>query len=718
MASVEQLLETLTKARRSNQGWTACCPAHDDSSPSLSIGVGENGRILVNCHAGCEPEAVVRSIGWTMADLMGDENDNILYLASQPPPAGPFYVTHEDAINAYEKGPCSHKWPYHNTDGLVVGYAVRWNLNDGGKEIRPIAKYPDGWKKGGMPGSERPLYNIIEIKDATNVVVTEGEKCADAAATLGFVATTNSQGAKAWDKTDWSPLAGKHVLILTDNDGAGEIFGDKLGAHLRQLGCAVVVLLLPGLEEGGDIADWIDARPDIALEDLAAEIKRLANEKCPPTTIAVIEQVVDETPDDPEALPQDLLRAPGFISDVMAYNLATTDYPQPELAFAGALALLATLTGRKIEDRRKTRTNVYLLGLAPVGAGKEHARTINQALLKAAGGLDIMWGGGFSAGVSIASALAGSPALLAQTDEISKLIRSVSSAKAPHYLQTIVSTLLQLYSSSSKIWNGDCYADRTKNKTIIQPHLVLFGTAPPEGFWRGTNAESVVDGLIARMMIFEAGYVVPPEIDVYWREPPPELVKVIKAWLSLDAQGIGNLGAFNPTPIVVPTSVEAADRFRQGHMRPIAMRRQEEAAKSPERAAIWSRTAEKTAKLALLFAASRAGPTAAIEIEDMERSIRISNWLTRKMVRKIFDHVSENDRESASKRVLKMIRDGMTKTELVRRTQWLSRRDRDEIIDALAESGLIHKSKFKDSSAKPVTIITLNNQAGGKAHLN
>jgi putative DNA primase/helicase len=45
-------------ARRSGRGWVARCPAHDDERPSLSIGIGNDGRVLLHCFAGCAPSAV------------------------------------------------------------------------------------------------------------------------------------------------------------------------------------------------------------------------------------------------------------------------------------------------------------------------------------------------------------------------------------------------------------------------------------------------------------------------------------------------------------------------------------------------------------------------------------------------------------------------------------------------------------------------------------
>ena len=49
--------------------WLACCPAHEDRSPSLSIRELDDGRILIHDFAGCDTEAVLDSLGLTMADL-------------------------------------------------------------------------------------------------------------------------------------------------------------------------------------------------------------------------------------------------------------------------------------------------------------------------------------------------------------------------------------------------------------------------------------------------------------------------------------------------------------------------------------------------------------------------------------------------------------------------------------------------------------------------
>ena len=65
------LLNSLDKVRETGSGqFVACCPAHEDKSPSLSIRSLSDGRVLLHCFAGCETEHVLSAIGMTFSDLM------------------------------------------------------------------------------------------------------------------------------------------------------------------------------------------------------------------------------------------------------------------------------------------------------------------------------------------------------------------------------------------------------------------------------------------------------------------------------------------------------------------------------------------------------------------------------------------------------------------------------------------------------------------------
>lgn len=67
--SIELVLSRLERVRKVGAGWSARCPGHKDRSASLSVGVGTDGRILLNCFAGCSVHDVLGAIGLTVADL-------------------------------------------------------------------------------------------------------------------------------------------------------------------------------------------------------------------------------------------------------------------------------------------------------------------------------------------------------------------------------------------------------------------------------------------------------------------------------------------------------------------------------------------------------------------------------------------------------------------------------------------------------------------------
>ena len=72
--SADKLIERLDRVRRrGDDRWIACCPAHDDRSPSLSIRETSDGTVLVHCFAGCGAADVVGAVGLNMADLFPDD---------------------------------------------------------------------------------------------------------------------------------------------------------------------------------------------------------------------------------------------------------------------------------------------------------------------------------------------------------------------------------------------------------------------------------------------------------------------------------------------------------------------------------------------------------------------------------------------------------------------------------------------------------------------
>lgn len=93
--AVEALLSRLQKVKaRGNDRWSACCPAHSDKSPSLSIRLLDDGRILIHCFTGCGAADVISAVGLEYAELFPEESKD----HSKPAVRQPFSA--QDALRA------------------------------------------------------------------------------------------------------------------------------------------------------------------------------------------------------------------------------------------------------------------------------------------------------------------------------------------------------------------------------------------------------------------------------------------------------------------------------------------------------------------------------------------------------------------------------------------------------------------------------------------
>jgi hypothetical protein len=69
-APIDNVLARLSKVRQRQPGqWSACCPAHADRGPSLSVRETPEGAVLLHCFAGCSAPAVAAELGLDIADL-------------------------------------------------------------------------------------------------------------------------------------------------------------------------------------------------------------------------------------------------------------------------------------------------------------------------------------------------------------------------------------------------------------------------------------------------------------------------------------------------------------------------------------------------------------------------------------------------------------------------------------------------------------------------
>lgn len=217
------------RARKAGNGWSARCPAHDDSNPSLSL-TFRDGKLLVHCHAGCTQDNVLTALRarglWSSSSRPGDH----------PPEWGVIVETYE----------------YVDEQGRSLYQVCRFVP----KTFRPRRPCAGGNWRWGYGQVRRVLYRLPEVLKATIVFVTEGEKDAERLRDYGFIATTNAGGADAeWLPDYTAALRGREVILVPDNDPPGRLRVLRIARALWRDAARLSILELPGAK---DVSEWFD----------------------------------------------------------------------------------------------------------------------------------------------------------------------------------------------------------------------------------------------------------------------------------------------------------------------------------------------------------------------------------------------------------------------------------------------------------------------------
>jgi hypothetical protein len=199
------------------------------------------------------------------------------------------FPTLDSAIRAAERmigGVHDKTSVYEDEEGKAAFAIIRITLpgtdNNGKrkKTFRPVRRVVGGFEFG-SPKGKLPIYRKPKLMGSKRIFVTEGEKAADAGAKIGLATTTTAHGAQSAAKSDLSPLAGRDVVILPDNDPPGQHYATTIIGSLLALTppATVCSVCLPDLPIAGDIYDYIETERAAGKTDdqIRASIEALAD---------------------------------------------------------------------------------------------------------------------------------------------------------------------------------------------------------------------------------------------------------------------------------------------------------------------------------------------------------------------------------------------------------------------------------------------------------
>ncbi|MFA5291920.1 MAG: bifunctional DNA primase/polymerase [Phycisphaerae bacterium] len=407
---------------------------------------------------------------------------------------------------------------------------------------------------------------------------------------------------------------------------------------------------------------------------------------------------------DPGPIPVELMRVPGFISRVIDFCMQISAYPNQPMAFCGGLAGQSYLCGRKVREKGDLRPNIYILALAGASTGKDHPRKINAHILNQIGEMNAL-GDKFASGEGLQDAMFQTPCMLFQNDEVDGMLLSLNKSRDGH-LESIMGTLLTMYTSSNSIYPMRRKAGKQQAGFINQPHLTFFGTATPKYYYSALSERMMTNGFIARMITIDVGKRSEGKDAGLIDSMPKEILEVAKWWKDFNPGKPNNLVDVNPVPAVVDYSKEAKrilDDFR--------VFADSEYAKAEENndevsKTVWGRANENARKLALIYSCSENHLSPLISAAAAKWSVALMAHQLRRMLYLADCYVAENDFHALCLKVKQKLRQAdqrMLLHSVLMKRMKIDKTSFRNIIETLKEQGDI----------EAITISTKTNKGTG-----
>jgi DNA primase (bacterial type) len=223
--TIDDILARLQGVKKNGSGYMACCPAHEDKNPSLSV-CEKSGKILIKCFAGCSYETIMSALDMPVNDAM-------------PKTAKP------------SKREIKQTYDYTDRSGQLIFQVVRF-------EPKSFSQRHPGGKTGwlwNMKDIEPVIYHLPEVLEAVKtgqtIWITEGEKDTDNARAMGLVATTSPMGAGKWRDNYTNDLLGaSQVVVIADKDAPGRKHASDIAMSCRRQRIPVKIIEVPAQCQG------------------------------------------------------------------------------------------------------------------------------------------------------------------------------------------------------------------------------------------------------------------------------------------------------------------------------------------------------------------------------------------------------------------------------------------------------------------------------------
>lgn len=400
------------------------------------------------------------------------------------------------------------------------------------------------------------------------------------------------------------------------------------------------------------------------------------------------------------------LELPGGLGETIRWITKHSIYDQPELAMLNVLAFAGTVFGRRYASPLDTRTNLYLVGIARTGGGKDHSRKMINKLAMESGLSSYIGGNSVRSDTGMLRGLVNNSAQILQLDEFGIFMQALSDNHAPHHVKAISRTLMSLYSDSNSVYHHGDYADaKAIPIKIAAPNLCIYGTTTEESYIPALKRSALKSGELNRFIVIPSRIVPTPKRGVPPKESDPILVEWWNQFAPNSKSSIGilaNSATIVPKPITVGWG-DCEEYQYQLNLEQVARANED----TPTRD-LWSRLMENTIKIAMIFAIARDMENPEFCQTDFDCAYSIVRVAIDYVASLIEDCIMETPQEQNHHEVLKAIiatgDKGLTRRDALRMFRRFRKRDIDDLISTMVEEEAVTVGRIVPKSGRPQVV--------------
>lgn len=423
--------------------------------------------------------------------------------------------------------------------------------------------------------------------------------------------------------------------------------------------------------------------------------------------------------------PESVLHPPGALGDLTRWMNASTSAPIPVLHVGASLAFAAGLLGHAYQGLSGAKPQIYVVGLAETGTGKEHARTVLRNIADAAGVGNRFVDGEMSGSRALEITMEKRQGrMIWLLDEFGRAMKPIlSGGSGSSYQQSLAQAVMKMDGLVNSTYDGQHYADGQPGKnhgkrsvSIKFPVLSIYGTTVPKNYVGILRMEHIADGYINRFLHVRSWDPAPihrPLNQAFIAADPPEaLLETVRRWelLSLeDGIGIGSVpfvaeGAiFEPRKARVILADDDAVRIYMDFEKEIAEWRASLDKDLEGAGDLLGRSAWKVRKVALIVAAADERPV--VDGQVMQYAVDLVRY-SEKVVEAMLPNIGEDNPERSKQLnsilnyITKQKAKGRSPMEISNRFRNIDKRMRKEYLETLIDGGEIIQMVEGEGSTK------------------